>query len=357
MDKRFFVQNLLRWHEEDNDRQLAWKNEKDPYKIWLSEVILQQTRTAQGTAYYKRFIEVFPNINALAHGDEQQIFKLWEGLGYYNRCRNLIATAKIVAETYHGVFPHKYEDIIGLKGIGPYTAAAIASFAFQLPFAVVDGNVMRLLARYFAIALPIDRTEGRKKLDLLASELIDRDDPAAYNQAIMDFGATVCKPGIPDCGACPLRRQCQAYHAGIVNLLPVKSNKTKVRKRTLNFLFIAHGDHIYIRKRMQNDIWKGLYELPHIESVKPLKERGVTAQPALKELFETGVLRITSVSPPAQQRLTHQLITGQFIHITAAGRPDNIMDAIAVNRKHLNDYPFPKIVAEYLLKETNKQSW
>jgi A/G-specific adenine glycosylase len=189
-----FTDLLMDWDQELNDRPMPWKGEKDPYKIWLSEIILQQTRVEQGWAYYEKFVTNFPTIVDLAKAKEEKVFKLWEGLGYYNRCRNLLFTARIIKDQYQGVFPKNYNDILNLKGIGSYTAAAIASFAYNLPYAVVDGNVYRVLARYAGIELPIDSNEGKKTIASLAQELIAIDQAAAYNQAIMDFGASICKP-------------------------------------------------------------------------------------------------------------------------------------------------------------------
>src|SRR5579859_4925347 len=206
-----FTKTLLGWNSSGNFREMPWKGEKDPYKVWLSEVILQQTRVQQGWAYYEKFINAFPTIHDLAVAPEQQIFKLWEGLGYYSRCRNLIATAKKIDAEYNGRFPSSYEEILALKGIGPYTAAAIASFAFGLPHAVVDGNVTRVLSRYFGNSTPIDTVAGKKLYTELADVLLDKGQPDSYNQAIMDFGATICLPRNPLCADCVQQAGCQAW--------------------------------------------------------------------------------------------------------------------------------------------------
>ena len=221
----YFTHRLLQWNSTENNRQMPWKGEKDPYKIWLSEIILQQTRVEQGLAYYNRFIEKFPSIDKLATAPETTVFKLWEGLGYYSRCKNLIATAKHISEELKGKFPDAYMDILNLKGVGPYTASAIASFAYNLPHAVVDGNVMRVLARYFAIDTPIDSTEGKNYFTILANKLLDKNQASFYNQAIMDFGATVCKPQLPLCPTCPLQKECVAYKNNAVQGYPVKEGK------------------------------------------------------------------------------------------------------------------------------------
>ncbi|MGL6267505.1 MAG: A/G-specific adenine glycosylase, partial [Chitinophagaceae bacterium] len=213
------------WHKVKNTRQMPWKGEKDPYKIWLSEIILQQTRVEQGWDYYNRFIDAFPSVNDLANAPDQVVFKLWEGLGYYARCRNLLHTARTISTEYKGSFPETYDEIITLKGIGPYTAAAISSFAFGLPYAVVDGNVLRVLSRVFGIQDPIDGKKGKDALTDMAEKLLDKKSPGLYNQAIMDFGAVICKPALPLCDTCPVQRVCVAHKKRLVDKLPVKSQK------------------------------------------------------------------------------------------------------------------------------------
>jgi len=208
-----------------NNRAMPWKGEKDAYKIWLSEIILQQTRVEQGWDYYNRFIERFPQIQLLADAKDEEVFKLWEGLGYYSRCKNLLATARFITQEKRGIFPSAYKDILHLKGVGPYTAAAIASFAFNLPHAVVDGNVSRVLSRFFGIATPIDSTAGKQEFTALAQALLDQQSPGIYNQAIMDFGATICKPQLPLCADCPLQAECTAFQTGKISDLPVKEKK------------------------------------------------------------------------------------------------------------------------------------
>ena len=220
-----FTSTLLHWHAKDNTREMPWKGEKDPYKIWLSEIILQQTRVEQGLAYYNRFISTYPTVFDLAKAKDQTVFKLWEGLGYYNRCRNLLATAKEIVKTFNGKFPNDYETLLTLKGVGPYTAAAIASFAFNAPHAVLDGNVFRVIARYEGIDVPTDTTAGKKIFETRAAALLDKKRAGLYNQAIMDFGATVCKPMAPNCNACPLQKTCVAHATAQVNQIPIKEKQ------------------------------------------------------------------------------------------------------------------------------------
>ncbi|MCW3092026.1 MAG: A/G-specific DNA-adenine glycosylase, partial [Ferruginibacter sp.] len=264
-DQQYFVKNLIKWNQNENTRDMPWKGEKDPYKIWLSEIILQQTRVIQGLDYYHRFVNSFPTIEDLAAASDNKVFKLWEGLGYYTRCKNLIATAKYVSDQLHGKFPEEYEQILALKGIGPYTAAAISSFAFNLPYAVVDGNVFRVLSRYFGIATPTDSKEGIKLFNELANKLLDTKNPGTYNQSLMDFGAVICKPQLPLCAGCILKRRCVAFLQGSVHQLPVKEKSIVKKTRWFYYLVINYKDYLYVQKRSAGDIWENLYEFILIE--------------------------------------------------------------------------------------------
>ena len=260
---------LIDWYGV-NGRDLPWRRTRDPYRIWLSEVILQQTRIAQGMDYYLRFVARFPDVGALAAADEDEVLKLWQGLGYYSRARNLHAAARQVVERYGGRFPAAYADVRSLKGVGDYTAAAVCSIAYDAPCAVVDGNVYRVLSRLFDLDLAIDTAEGRKAFAALADEQLDRRRPARYNQAIMDFGALQCTPANPSCNDCPLRDECLSLAAGTVAERPVKAGRTRIRPRYLNYLHLECGGRIALRRRPEGDIWQGLYDLPAIESDRPL---------------------------------------------------------------------------------------
>ncbi|MCU0351219.1 MAG: A/G-specific adenine glycosylase [Flavobacterium sp.] len=229
----FFTSSLMYWHGTLNLRTMPWKGIKDPYKIWLSEIILQQTRVDQGMSYYEKFVANYPTIQDLATAKDEDVFKLWEGLGYYNRCTNLLFTARKVVTEFKGVFPTTYDELLTLKGVGPYTAAAIASFAYNLPYAVVDGNVFRVLARFFGIDTATDSTTGKQLFTQLANEVLDKVEPAKFNQAIMDFGATVCKPALPNCSSCTLQTKCTAYKKGLVNQLPIKEKVLTKKNRFL----------------------------------------------------------------------------------------------------------------------------
>lgn len=351
MNERFFTENLLVWHKRSNKRVLPWKGEKDPYKIWLSEILLQQTRADQVIAYYRAFLENFPDVCSLANASETRVLKLWEGLGYYSRCRSMMHTARYVCTALHGIFPSDYQTIITLKGVGPYTAAAILSFAYRLPYAVSDGNVMRVLARFFGIETPVDTTVGKQKIQQLAGKLLYKPRPDIYNQAIMDFGATVCKPSNPECPACPLNKKCIAYNNGMVNILPIKSKRLKIKVRYFNYLIIHYRDNYYLRQRKRKDIWQGLYEYPLLESDHLLSAEELTAQAELRTYFEDNTLRIEKTSPRESQQLTHQKIIAQFITISAGRKLRHFLSAEPVQHNKLRQYPFPKIITAHLADE------
>ena len=342
-----FVDNLLQWNLESNTRKMPWKGEKDPYKIWLSEIILQQTRVEQGLNYYNNFIDNFPNIHLLANASETIIFKLWEGLGYYTRCKNLIATANFISKELNGVFPDKYEDILKLKGIGPYTAAAISSFAFNLPHAVVDGNVFRVLSRYFGISIPIDSTNGKRIFTELANKLIDVKNPAVYNQALMDFGAIICKPQIPLCLNCVLQLECIAYNQSTIAILPVKEKKIIRKTRWFYYLIMEHGGKQYVRKRGAKDIWENLYEFILIEKETPQQWEILKDHPEIKSLLNENTFEIEHISPGYKQLLTHQIIHGQFIKIKIS-KPLTGSTYEAMYPEEICKLPFPKFIATYL---------
>lgn len=353
MDKtqqRFFTKQLMQWHRADNERSLPWKEEKDPYKIWLSEIILQQTRAQQGLPYYLRFMETYPTISDMAGADDEEVFRIWQGLGYYNRCRNMLATARYIAGELKGHFPATHDAILALKGVGPYTAAAIASFAFGLLHAVVDGNVYRVLSRYFGIATPIDSTEGKQQFTELAEALLDKNDSAAYNQAIMDLGATVCKPAAPECEICPVSKNCIAYKNGLVAQLPVKAKKLKVSRRYFHYIIFKGGEQIWIRKRTGKDIWQNLYEPFMVEAEGHL---------AMKDLIKTESLQHYNLKTEQleyegklSQRLTHRIIESHFytcdVKKAAITLPE---DGKWVNLKQLHNYAFPKSILSFFEKK------
>jgi A/G-specific adenine glycosylase len=346
-----FSAKLLKWNQDKNSRQMPWKGERNPYKIWLSEIILQQTRVEQGLNYYNRFIETFPEIHSLANAPDQKVFKCWEGLGYYSRCRNLIATARYVSKERKGVFPDTYEEIKALKGVGPYTAAAISSFAFNLPYAVVDGNVFRVLSRIFGISKPIDSTEGKKYFTQLANNLLDKKLAGLYNQAIMDFGAVVCKPISPLCTSCVFNKTCSAFLNKKTDQLPVKKKKLKSRTRWFYYLVIESEKKIAIRERNKKDIWQHLYEFPLVESDKEQDVKNVLLMAEKTGLLQKKGYELIEISPLLKQQLSHQLIMGQFIKLKLKKSIEMSENIIWRSKNKLYQYAFPRFINQYLEKK------
>ena len=341
---------LMHWNKHQNTRKMPWKGEKTPYKIWLSEIILQQTRVEQGLKYYEKFVSNFPDVHRLAKAKDEKIYKLWEGLGYYSRCKNLIETARFISKNLAGKFPDAFENILALKGVGHYTASAIASFAYNLPHAVVDGNVFRVLSRFFGIKKPIDSTEGKKIFSQLAFELLDKKQPGIYNQALMDFGAVICKPQIPLCQVCILKNDCYAFKNKQVNKLPVKEKKLKIKTRWLNYLVIEHNKKVYIRKRNAKDIWKNLFEFVLIEMSSE-----TTAARVLNNAEKNGILKknsykILEASPVYTQQLSHQKIMGRFIKVNLE-KELTLPGFKAVPMKQLIRYAFPRFINAYFKRE------
>lgn len=314
MDKRYFSDKVVKWYS-DNKRQLPWRTTNDPYKIWLSEVILQQTRVIQGLPYYLKFISAYPTVKALANAPEQQVLRLWQGLGYYTRARNLHKCARTITEVYNGRFPGKYHDLLALPGIGHYTAAAIASFAFNEPVAVLDGNVFRVLSRVFGIDTTINSPEGKKQFTALANELISKKNPATHNQAIMEFGALFCTPHNPKCPECPFKSTCFAYNQDLVRLLPVKTKPKKSRKRYFFYVVVEKNKSLLMKKRIEKDIWNGLFDFMLIEKEKPVKAEKIVGDREFRKLFKK--MEAVTISKKYKHILTHQTIYCRFIHMKA----------------------------------------
>lgn len=350
-DAAFFRETLLKW-EEGRKRPLPWKESKNPYYIWLSEVILQQTRVEQGLPYYNKFIKKYPKIEDLANAPEDELFKLWEGLGYYSRARNLHASAKIVATTYQGIFPNNYEEIRALKGVGDYTAAAIASFAYDLPHAVIDGNVYRVLSRLFGIDTPIDSPTGKKAFKTLADNLLDQTQPARYNQAIMDFGATHCTYTAPKCAECPFVRECLALKDGRTKELPVKSKKITKKDRFFYYLIINTGKQVILHKRTDKDIWASLHDFPLIEMEKTVEGDlmpTLEATEIWKDWFENQEVQLLSISKKHLQTLTHQKIQAFFVELAVSDKFFvEKQDYFTIERKKIKKFAFPKVIGDYL---------
>jgi A/G-specific adenine glycosylase len=341
-----FAPNLLAWWA-NNSRDLPWKNTKDPYIIWLSEIILQQTRVEQGLPYFNRFMAVFPTIKHLADATIDQVIYHWEGLGYYSRARNLHQTAQHVSNQLNGIFPNNFDQIKQLKGVGNYTAAAIASFAFDLPHAVVDGNVYRVLARIFGIDTPIDSTQGKQQFAQLAQTLLPTQQAANFNQAIMDFGATCCTPKQPNCHNCPFQSTCHAFQYKKIAQLPVKSKKIVRSKRYFTYCLISdNAQNIWIQQRQNNDIWQSLYEFPMIETQNALPNISqITQSEQWQTWFGNNAATIKNLSESYRQTLTHIDVTAQFCEINVAQLEQcNINNAIMVAQQALSNYAFPKII-------------
>ena len=340
-----FRQRLLDWHRRVNNRQMPWKGIADPYKIWLSEIILQQTRVDQGMAYYEKFVRHYPTILDLAAADDDQVFKHWEGLGYYSRCKNLLHTARVVADAYQGVFPSNYEQILALKGVGPYTAAAIAAFAFNLPYAVLDGNVFRVLSRVFAVWEPTDSTQGKTRFKELAGSTLSRQEPAAYNQAIMDFGATVCTPQRPQCSSCPMGDICLARLRAEVGSLPRKEKVLKKKNRFITWLIleITSSGLIYLQKRPAGDIWENLHEYYPTESESRPEWTDDLVSGLVTDLLDVTPVSVKSLGAATQQ-LTHQKIHGYFYLVHVDKRPAGLPAEGWVTKAAAQELAFPKLL-------------
>ncbi len=347
------TQELLRnWYDE-NRRELPWRQTDDPYRIWLSEIILQQTRVSQGLPYYLRFVEHFSDVNSLAAADEDEVLKLWQGLGYYSRARNLHRAAKIISEKHKGQFPKTFKEIIALPGIGDYTASAIASFAYNLPHAVVDGNVYRFLSRLTNDATPIDTTAGQRHFKQLAQELLPTEG-GEHNQAMMEFGALHCTPTGPDCNACPFRHLCLALQANSVELLPVKQSKVKVKKRYFNYFYIEYEGKIYIRERTGNDIWKGLYEFPLIESSSELSAKKLMQEESFAGLFGEQNVSLSARLAKRKHILTHRQIFARLYRVKIEKESKELSKFLKLTQDELAGYPISRLT-ELLLEDLGLQ--
>ena len=344
-----FGQKLISWYLQ-NKRDLPWRNTKDPYKIWLSEVILQQTRVAQGLPYYESFVRNFPTVFDLAKADQQQVLKIWQGLGYYSRARNLHHTAQYVSEQLNGEFPKTYAELIKLKGIGSYTASAIASFSNDESVAVVDGNVYRVLSRYFGIETDISSSKAKKEFQQLADEVLDKKNPSLFNQAIMEFGALQCTPKNPNCEICIFNTSCFALQKNIVERLPVKLKKTKITQRFLHYLvFLDKNQNTIINKRTQTGIWKNLYEFPLIE-VESKTDLEVIHQKIIDLYNDKYQIQDISVFNPKEilHKLSHQQLHISFWRIELKNSLNN-----NISLSEISDYPFPIVIYNFIIALLN----
>ncbi|SMC33525.1 A/G-specific adenine glycosylase [Moheibacter sediminis] len=334
---------ILIWFDK-NKRNLPWRQHKDPYKIWLSEIILQQTRVAQGTAYYLRFADTFPTVRDLAKADETEVLKLWQGLGYYSRARNLHFTAKHIVNELNGIFPENFKDLMKLKGVGEYTAAAIASIAFDEALPAIDGNAFRLYARYFNIHVDISSPQAKKYFFELGKQVIDPNRPGDFNQAVMEMGATICVPVNPKCGICPVNNSCEAIAQKTVELLPIKSKKVKVKQRNFHFLDITAGEKFLIKKRIENDVWKNLYNFPLFET------------DSIDQQLEELNLNLSLIKEHEEKHiLTHQRLQIVFWKANVdEAELKNLaekLDSEIISQKELEKYPLPRPMEKYFSKK------
>jgi len=342
-----FSNLLIQWYLQ-NKRDLPWRNTVDPYHIWLSEIMLQQTRVAQGLPYFLSFTNSFPTVFDLANANEEQVLKLWQGLGYYSRARNLHNTAKLVAFELDGIFPNNYRELLQLKGVGEYTAAAIASFSYNEVVPVVDGNVFRVLSRYFDIETDIASSGAKKEFSELAKELIPHDKPALFNQAIMEFGALQCVPKNPDCERCVLNSGCLALQKNKVGQLPVKLKKTKVRNRYFNYLvFSDDNGHYVLRKRTEKGIWHNLYEFPLIETVAEIDFDAISELIFEEYDSKLEILSIKTLKNDAiLHKLSHQHLYIRFFQVRVQGAVEN-----AISYESMISLPFPIVIHNFIEKD------
>lgn len=348
-----FGETLISWYEK-NKRRLPWRQTNDPYKIWVSEVILQQTRVDQGLGYYLRFVDQYPDVFTLANASEKEVFKLWQGLGYYNRAANMLLAAKTIVEDYNGNFPTDPDELIKIRGIGSYTSAAIASLAFGVSIPVVDGNVFRVLSRIFGINTPINSTTGKKEFEKIAAELIHHHNPGVFNQALMEFGALNCKPKSPVCSQCIFKADCFAFSNNRVSFFPVKKQKAVVSKRYLYYFLIqdVHDNKtwVYLKKREEKDIWKNLYDFPLVDSKRKIDPLDALSQFTSFFQLSSNQTDVKNISEIYHHQLTHQKIYAQFITLIVNKKinlnGDNSL--LLVKIENLINYPVPRLIERYL---------
>jgi A/G-specific adenine glycosylase len=342
---------LIAWYA-SHHRDLPWRKTKDPYAIWVSEIILQQTRVAQGLDYYPRFLQSFPTVQSLAEASIDDVMRVWQGLGYYTRARNMCAAAKQVVNEYGGKFPDTYEGLRSLRGVGDYTASAIGAFAFNIPRPAVDGNVYRIWSRIFGVFTPIDTPGGQKELYQIAFEQLDQTRSAIFNQAIMDFGGTLCMPKNPPCGDCPVSDVCYAFRNNAVALLPAKSKKVKVTNRYFAYLMIRHKGDTFIRRRDGKDIWHSLYEFPLIETSGSTSLKALEKTPEWKDMFGGIKPTVLHISPRLKHVLSHQHLYTQFYIVEVKTIPYFLStNFIKVKAGKMGDYPTPRLIDGYMAAE------
>jgi len=348
------ISDILKTWYKENKRDLPWRNTRDPYHVWVSEIILQQTRVGQGLDYYLRFIGAFPDLESLASSSIDGVLKLWQGLGYYSRARNMHETARHIQGELDGRFPDNYDDLLKLKGVGDYTAAAIASLCFGQAVPVLDGNVFRVLSRLFGIREAPNDSRSIKTFRKAASEILDESRPGDHNQAIMEFGALCCIPCNPKCDSCPLRLSCYALTNDLTGELPVRKKKVKIRKRYFHYLVIETGNSVWLNRRTSGEIWNMLYEFPMIETSSYTVPEDLFHHDDWKAIVGSAEGVIVHVSPDIMHRLSHQEITARFYHIRSESDPSRLYpDCLKTPKNRISDYPVPQLLANYI----NEQDW
>lgn len=338
---------LTHWYK-TNKRDLPWRNTQNPYHIWISEILLQQTRVNQGIEYYKRIIQTFPDVNTLANSDIDSLLKIWQGLGYYSRARNMHKAAKILINQYNSIFPGTFDELKKLPGIGDYTAAAIASFAFNEPVPVVDGNVYRFLARLFGIYTPIDSNKGKKEFYNKSASILSKTNPGLHNQSIMEFGAIQCTPGKPDCSLCVFSSTCYAHAHVVINQLPVKTKKKQSKKRYFHYIFIHSNDFILIEQRDKKDIWNSLYQLPLIETTSQSSLEKLIQLNEWNEILQGHTAKISAKAKEYTHVLTHQKIFARFYFLKME---DTVIKKLTnfkiISKKEINKFAVPRLIDRF----------
>jgi A/G-specific adenine glycosylase len=342
---------LIGWYRKFQ-RDLPWRYTSNPYHIWVSEIILQQTRVAQGLGYFKCFIDAFPTIMDLAKAHEDEVLKVWQGLGYYTRARNLHYAAKFVVDNYNGELPNSYHELLKIRGIGPYSAGAIASFAFKQPVPAIDGNVYRIIARVFGVFASPYTAVGKRYFSQLVTELMDKESPDIFNQALLDFGALQCVPQSPDCSNCPFEQYCYAFRNNMIKSLPVKSKRIIPIDRFFTYLLIRHQSHTFISKRVGKDIWHSLYEFPLIETAELPNSSEIHSIPQWKKIFKGTIPKVLFISPEVKHQLSHQTIYSQFIIVEIDNSTpvlDRQYQKVPIN--YLDNFSTPKLIDNFLAAE------
>lgn len=341
-----FAELLLEWYKHSG-RHLPWRESRDPYRIWVSEIILQQTQVSQGMDYYLRFVDRFPDVSSLAEAPLDEVMKYWQGLGYYSRARHLHEAA----QSMKGHFPQRYDEVRALSGVGDYTAAAICSFAYDMPYAVVDGNVYRVLTRFFGLSDPIDSAVGKRKVAQLAQQLLSKERPADFNQAMMDFGALQCTPRQPHCADCPLVGGCIAFEQQNVEGYPVKRHKTKVTDRYLQYIYVRAGAYTFLNRREADDIWKNLYELPLVESSRPLDvEQLLHSEIFRAYLAANEVPQVRLLQQGVKHQLSHRTLHATFFEVILPPTTQSFASCLRIPISEVGQYAVPRLIQTFFEK-------